>query len=939
MREHERREGFLAAVHFEIHGSEYKSLFSTRRSRLDLLSGIRDPGSGIRDPEAVTGKQQLKTKSWKLGAGSWKLSRGHMISRFFRPIVLVVLTSTPAFAQRLPDNVVPTHYDIAITPNLPAATFTGTERIAVTLKKPSSAIVLNAAEIEFDKVVIKSAETTQPARVSLDAAKEQATLTVDRDVPAGVAEISIEYRGVLNDQLRGLYLSKANNRRYAVTQLEATDARRMFPSFDEPAYKATFSLTATIDQGDHAISNGAVVSDTPGPGAGKHTVKFDVTPKMSTYLVALAVGDFECQSGSADSVPIRICSTPDKKGQTGFALEAAEAILRYYNKYYAVKYPFKKLDVVAVPDFAAGAMENTAAIFYRETLLLADPNAASISARKQIGVVLAHEMAHQWFGDLVTMRWWDDIWLNEGFANWMETKPLKSWKPDWHMELSEVRSNQDAMRLDSLKTTRPIRAEAWTPAEISELFDAIAYEKGAAVLRMVEAWVGEEPFRAGINAYIERFQYGNARAEDFWGTLTKVTGKPVDKVMAGFVDRPGVPVVDPQVHCETNRGSVTIAQEAEANTKTAARASDFWTIPVCVKTSTQPSACTVVAAAPATVRGDSCPTWVMANAGGRGYYRVVYSPEMIRSLARAVDALAPTERIALLSDEWALVRARRHEVGTFMDLAEGFKNERTPDVLETLLDRLSAIGEVLTTDASRAKYRAWVAGLLKPAMNDVGWTPRSGENEPPRDLLVSALGRTARDPETIQTARRMVLAHLDSSDSESVDSTLLNALVGVAAIGGDASLYDRYLARSKQARDPEEHYRYLYALADFSDPTLVRRTMDLIVGPEVRSQDTAVFLARLFSNSDAAPLAWEFLQARWGDLEKKAGQVFGSPLLISSLGQFCDTKTRAEIETFFATHKVPEAERTLQQALERISSCAELAAAQSPKLAEWLQRH
>jgi aminopeptidase N len=857
-------------------------------------------------------------------------------------VLLLVLLSTPAFAQRLPETVVPSHYDIQVTPNLQAATFTGTERISVTLKKPSSTIVLNAAEIEFDTVTISSGTVTQQARVSLDSAKERATLTVARDVPASTADISIEYRGILNDQLRGLYLSKANNRRYAVTQLEATDARRMFPSFDEPAYKATFSLAAIIDQSDHAISNGAVVSDTPGPVAGKHTVKFDVTPKMSTYLVALAVGDFECQSGSADSIPIRICSTPDKKGQTGFALEAAQAILRYYNQYYAVKYPFKKLDVVAVPDFAAGAMENTAAIFYRETLLLADPQTASTGVRKQIGVVLAHEMAHQWFGDLVTMRWWDDIWLNEGFANWMETKPLKTWKPDWHMELSEVESNQNAMGLDSLKTTRPIRAEAWTPAEINELFDSITYEKGAAVLRMVEAWVGEEPFRAGVNAYIERFKYGNARAEDFWGTLTKVTGKPVDRVMSGFVDRPGVPLVDPRVQCAANRDAVSVSQAVDSSTsspKIAFQQTGGWTIPVCVKTPTQAAACAVVGSAPATVRVDACPTWVMANAGGRGYYRVLYSPEMIRSLARGVEALAPTERIALLSDEWALVRAGRHEIGTFMDLAEGFRNERTPAVLDTLLGRLAAIGEALTTEASRPKYRAWVASLLKPAIAEVGWTPRAGESEQPRDLLVSALGHTARDPETIETARRLVLAHLDSSHDDAVDSTLLNALVGVAAINGDASLYDRYLARSKQARDPEEHYRYLYALADFSDPALVRRTMDYIVGPEVRNQDTAVFLSRLLSNPDAQQLAWDLLQTRWDDLQKKTGQVFGSPLLVSSLGQFCDAKTRSEMEDFFATHNVPEAERTLQQALERISSCADLAAAQSPKLGEWLQHH
>ena len=864
-----------------------------------------------------------------------------MKCRLARLSVALVLVSTPAFAQRLPDNVVPSHYDIAVAPDLPSAKFTGTERIVATLKKPATTIVLNAAEIEFDAVTVKSGTRTNPAKVSLDETKEQATFTVDRQLPPGAIEIDITYRGSLNDQLRGLYLSQANNRRYAVTQLEATDARRMFPSFDEPAYKATFALTATIDQADHAISNGAMISDTPGPGPGKHTLKFETTPKMSTYLVALAVGDFECQSGSADSIPIRVCSTPDKKGQTGFALEAAEAILRYYDTYYAVKYPFKKLDVVAVPDFAAGAMENTAAIFYRETLLLADPKNASTSVRKSIGQVLAHEMAHQWFGDLVTMRWWDDIWLNEGFANWMETKPLKAWKPEWHMELDEVQSNQSAMTLDSLKNTRPIRAEAWTPAEISELFDAIAYEKGAAVLRMVESWVGEEPFRAGVNAYLDRFKYGNARAEDFWGTLTKVTGKPVDRVMAGFVDRPGVPMIDASVKCSGSAGTVSVAPDASnKESGSTDRASAPWTIPVCVKTPGHAAACQQVASAPVTIAVDSCPAWAMANAGGLGYYRVVHAPEIIRALARDVRGLAPAERISLLMDEWALVRSGRHDVDTFMDLAQGFKDERTPEVLEMLLGTLARIDDVLTTEATRQPYRSWVRALLRPSMQDIGWTSKEGDTEEVRSLrasLFSALGDTARDPEAIDAARRMVQSELDSPGS--VDPTLLNAAVGIATNGGDAALYDRYLARSKQSVNPEDHYRFLYGLAGFSDPALVRRTLDLIVGPEVRSQDTAVFLAQQLNNSDARSLAWELLRSRWDDLQKKTGQVFGSPLLIGSLGGFCDTRTRSEIEQFFSTHKVPEAERTLQQALERISMCADLAAAQSPKLADWLRRH
>ena len=476
-------------------------------------------------------------------------------------VLAVMLGAAPCFAQRLPGGAVPEHYDITVEPDLAAATFAGTEKIELRLEKPARAIVLNAAEISFGQVSVTVRGRTLDAAVTVDPAKEQVTFTLPEQLPAGPAAIQLTYRGILNDQLRGLYLSQANNRRYAVTQLEATDARRMFPSFDEPAMKATFSLTAIIDAADHAISNGAVISDTPGPRPGKHTVAFDATPKMSTYLVALAVGDFECIEGAADGTPIRICSTPDKKGLTGFALESAQRILRYYNRYYSVKYPFKKLDVVAVPDFAAGAMENVGAIFYRESYLLADPTAASTSVKKNVAIVLAHEMAHQWFGDLVTMQWWDDIWLNEGFANWMESKPVEDWKPEWHIELDDVQANQSAMGLDALRSTRPIRSKASTPAEISELFDAIAYEKGAAVVRMVERWIGEEAFRKGVNAYLEKFKYGNARAEDFWTTLARSSGKPVDRVMKSFVDQPGVPLVSVAITCSGHAGFAAISQQ------------------------------------------------------------------------------------------------------------------------------------------------------------------------------------------------------------------------------------------------------------------------------------------------------------------------------------------------------------------------------------------
>ncbi len=850
-------------------------------------------------------------------------------------VAILLGLAVPSVAQRLPSTARPIHYDLSVTPDLQRATFGGSERIEIDLKSATRAVTLNASEIEFDRVTIASGARTQRASVTLVKAREQATFTVPEQIPAGRAEVEISYRGILNDQLRGLYLSKANNRRYAVTQLEATDARRMFPCFDEPAYKATFTLSATIDEGDHAISNGAVTADTPGPGPGKHTVKFDTTPVMSTYLVALVVGDFVCEAGSADGIPIRICATPDKQGQTALALEAAAEILRYYDRYYAVKYPFKKLDVVAVPDFSAGAMENTAAIFYRETYLLADARTASVPVRKDIARVLAHEMAHQWFGDLVTMKWWDDIWLNEGFANWMETKPLKAWKPEWHVELDEAQSNELAMRLDALRSTRPIRAAASTPAEINELFDPIAYEKGAAVLRMVESWVGEEAFRAGVNAYIDKFKYSNAKAEDFWGTLTTSTGKRVDAVMATFVDQPGVPLVDAFVKCDAGGG---IASISEDTSKATPRRS--WRIPVCVKTPSEQVACDLIGAAGANVPLNTCPSWVMGNAGARGYYRVLTPPDMVAAMAKDVASLSPAERIVVLSDEWALVRSGRRDIGTFLDLASGFASERDHAVMSTLTSALSTVGEDFTTPATIARYRAWVTRLLLPALDEVGWTPAPGEDEGRRELratLVEALGRIARDPAVIDRARRLVLTEL--AHPASVEPTLLNEAVGVAALSNDPTLYDKYLERSKKATDPEEEYRYLYALAAFSDERLVRRTVDYIMGPEVRSQDAKIFVARLFENPDARELAWTLVKARWADLQKKTGEFVGNTVIVGAVGVLCGPRALQDVKAFFAQHKVPDAERTLQQAEERIETCTRLASAQTGKLADWLQRH
>src|SRR3954462_6997186 len=483
-----------------------------------------------------------------------------------RRIALLFLFCTAALAlnaQRLPDTVTPHHYIVKFAPDLKAAKFAGDETIHGDINRPTKDITLNALEIEFQQVTVQALPNgpVQTAKVALDPEKEMATLSVDQELPQGPVEIKIKYTGVLNDQLRGLYLSKGANRNYATTQMEPTDARRAFPGWDEPAYKAPFDISVVADNGDTAVSNGKIAKDEPGPEPGKHTITFTQTPKMSTYLVALAVGDWKCQEGSADGIPIRVCATPDKAHLLGEAVKAAVSIQHFYNQWYAPKYLSPKLDVLAVPDFSAGAMENTAAIFYREILLFYDPKTTSSSLQKTVWDVLAHEMAHQWFGDLVTMQWWNDIWLNEGFATWMSPKPVNAAHPEWHNEMDEVDSATGAMNVDSLVATRPIRQDATTSADIGELFDGIAYNKTAAVLRMLEGFEGAPVFQKGTNAYLQAHKYGNATAEDFWGAQTAASGKPIDKIIASCVRQPGVPLVSVDAKCSAGKTDVGITQQ------------------------------------------------------------------------------------------------------------------------------------------------------------------------------------------------------------------------------------------------------------------------------------------------------------------------------------------------------------------------------------------
>jgi aminopeptidase N len=673
---------------------------------------------------------------------------------------------------------------------------------------------------------------------------------------------------------------------------------------------------------------------------------------MSSYLVAMTVGDFKCLEGASEGVPIRICTTPDKRELGHIALDSAQQILTFYNGYYSIKYPFGKLDVVAVPDFAAGAMENTAAIFYRETDLLANPKNASVGTRKNIASILAHEMAHQWFGDLVTMQWWDDIWLNEGFATWMANHPLEAWRPDWNVNVDEALESQTALNLDSLKSTRPIHSRVETPAQIDEAFDAIAYQKGAAVLRMMESYVTPEAFRKGVNEYLQAHAYGNATASDFWNTIAKSTGKPVDQVMPTFVNQPGAPLVTvstPACDAAKKTTNVTLAQQRFSlgpapQTPTAA---ERWIVPVCL--SSKPSAtgqstpfevsCTALDQPQQSAQlSKGCAPVVFANAGARGYFRTEYPPDTLRAMApRIEDGLSAAERVSLIGDEWALVRAHRHTIADYMTLAAGFGREQTSGVLAMVTARLDFVQEYLTTDVTRPKFEAFTRGLLRPLFDQLGFTPKPADTDSQRELravVIDAIGTAGGDPDVIAKSR----AALDHalSGGPPLDATLAGPIVTVAATHGDAKLHAALKAASDRATSPDEHYRYLYALTEFRDPVLIDRSLEYALSSQLKSQDTAIYLAQFFGNPVARPRAWAFAKQYWEVLAPKLTIFGGDTNFTAALSAFCDARTRDDVKSFFAAHKLTGATRTLDQTLERIDNCIDLRERQTDALTAWI---
>ena len=855
-------------------------------------------------------------------------------------IVCLLLSFTHALqAQRLSTNVIPSHYALAFTPDLKAATFSGSEVIDIDIKEPSNAITLNAIELKIQHAdILYINGGAESGVVTLDPEKQQATFTFPKTIPAGNASLRIRFTGILNNELRGFYLSRTAKRSYAVTQFESTDARRAFPCFDEPAFKAEFSISLTINAGDTAISNMPIAEDKDAsdwvPEGKYHTVRFGTTPKMSTYLVAFVVGDFQCTSGDEDGVTLRVCATPDKVALTPWALDVAKFALHYYDRYFGIHFPLKKLDLIGIPDFEAGAMENFGAITFRETDLLLDPKTASFRVERNAALAIVHEIAHQWFGDLVTMQWWDNVWLNEGFATWMENKCVAAMHPEWDIPQFVAADEQRTLDIDAQPTTRAIRARADTPEEIDQMFDSIAYDKASNVLLMVENYLGEETFRKGVHAYLAAHEYGNATAEDFWNAQTAVSGKPVDKIMESLVAQPGAPILEFGTPAE---GIVSVEQSRFfLSPGIKPDQAQKWTLPVCFKAGAKKQDCQVLTPSSPSLAVPSSKTY-FANAGGKGYYRSAYAPAEYAALVGRVETgLTPQERISLTGDEWAQVRADKATVGDYLDLVGALRSDPSADVLSNAVDDVSEIAEdVASTKEERDALAAWIRRILVPVYVQLG-NALPGESRKKRAMrayLFGVLASGGKDAGLKAQARQIADQYL--ADPASVDPTLGQTALTIAAEGGDQALFDKLQKTYVTSSDPGLQDIALRELVLFTNPDLLNRALEYSVSPKVRNQDSAIqfrIALRIPENRDQT---WKFIKTHWDQVQAEFTTGLGS-FFVEGTGSFCSVEARDDVKSFFATHPVPAADATLRHALERIDGCIELRRLQEPSLKKWL---
>ncbi len=824
-------------------------------------------------------------------------------------------------SYRLPETARAERYQIRLTPDLQAFTFVGEETVTITVREPVKEIALNADELAIHTAAVSSHEgRTIPGTVVLNEPNERAVLSFPETLKPGPWNLQLTFSGILNDKLHGFYRStyedqSGQKKVLACTQFESTYARRAFPCWDEPALKAVFQTTLVIDEALTAISNTSVVRETVLPGTGKKEVIFADTIKMSTYLVAFIVGEFEgTDPVLVDGKPLRVWAVPGKLHLASFAQAIGAASLTFFSRYYGRAYPGDKLDLIAIPDFASGAMENLGAITFRETALLVDEKTAARAELERVADVVSHENAHMWFGDLVTMRWWNGLWLNEAFATFMEMLAVDDFKPEWQRWTSFAVSRAAALLVDGLKSTRPIEYPVHLPEEAAGMFDILTYEKGAAVLRMLEQYLGAEEFRKGISFYLRKHEYSNAETTDLWDAIEESSGQPVRTLMDSWVFQPGYPVITVRAEGSELIFSQQIFQylpdEAERQ----------WQVPILLRAETPSSTearTHLLDSKELRVGLSSLPEWVVVNAGGHGFYRVRYAPDLLDRLTAKLQALSAVERFNLVNDTWAAALAGLIPLTAYLELVRKFQDEPDRNVWTVLLGSLHYLNRLLEPQ-QRPALQAFVRTMLTPMAQHLGWAPEAQEHELISQLRGELLGTlgTLGEEAAIQAEARNRYQHYRGNPA-TVDRNIVPALVSIVAHIGGRAEYEAFRENFKAAKTPQEEQRYLFALAAFRPVELLDQTLRITVSGEVRTQDAPYLMRSLLLNTEARERAWTFMKERWEEMVQRYPE--NSIVRMSEgITALVTPALESEVRDFFAAHPVKQGQKTLEQHLEKL---------------------
>ena len=843
--------------------------------------------------------------------------------------------------QRLGGEVVPKRYTLDLTIAPSKETFSGRAKIDVTVEEATDRIRMHAERLEFSKVVAKR----DGEAMGVDANKVKhggLVLEFEEEIAAGPLTLTFAYEAPLDEVPEGLYRAKDGGSWYAFTQFEPLEAREAYPCFDEPKFKTPFEVSLTVPKGKKAFANAPEVGKEKADDGEMVTHAYAETKPLPTYLVAFAVGNFdvvEAEEGAIGEIPFRIITTKGNADLANYALEKTPAILQFQETYFDRDYPYQKLDFVAVPSFAAGAMENVGLVTYRESILLVDPSKASIHDEYYVQGIIAHELAHMWFGNLVTLEWWDELWLNEAFATWMGGRTVQEVAPELEASLEAVQGAQNVMSQDSLKKSRAIRQPIEHGGDVYNAFDGITYGKGKAVLRMFESWLGEEDFQKGVRAYLGSNEHGVGTTQKLLDALDSASGKPVSDVIANFLDQPGVPLVQVSYDKEGCSKDEPTTVELE-QTRYRPKGSDAdvgkpWTIPMCLRLGTDEGEtekrCLLFEGSDENPRRqtvelgtNSCPAWIHPNADEKGYYHWKLRPTTVQNeLFEHRDALTLPEKVALLGHFKALVRADAMAVSEYLKALEKMSGEKHRLIGGHIIDTIRSYEDLVYEGTPDASFKTFAAGIIEPYLDRVGFEESQGDEASVkmfRPKVVNAAALLAENQEVIDKARKKTDAFLE--DPSSVSGPSIKYSLDIAARFGDAELWKRMRKSLDGKLSPDLRSQVISALGKFQQPALAEKSLALFLDGAVRSQNLWRLAGPISDEPALRKLAWKWLTNNYEAIQKKIGKMrAGSlPWLGSS---FCSQEGKERVEKFFSQeeHQSVSTPRNLAQALESIEQC------------------